>query len=750
MIRFLCVAFAIPLLALTVTGQGWTDDQLVEKVSGFQDEAILKRLAQTGRLLQQQQAALPAMLARIHGDHREYLIKIERLIGELTDDRYLVRESAERTLIEVGGRAQSVLKQHAEKFSVLEESVRCKRILQKIQANGTTQEENNIKLLLGILLATSYIDGGEQMQRALRSALGHTDLLVVDAALRSLGAQGRDDDADPVAQLLSYKNGACRPSALAALARMPSAKALTLCEQLIDNKSLSRSELCMLQRVLRQRSDGQALLLSLSKSDDPVVAAGAKLILPDTAGEGARVTLLLSDRSTLDGKMLALGGDATRISSDIAGLPKPEIPFAICNTLNFTEHVLQPIKKTRLFLRQGSLINCDLTSIDSQNIRLSSETFGELSLARSEIQGAATDPTIDRLIGASADHDRVRLKSNELLDGNILSVNEGAIEIAINGGNTRMVPKAEIAGFMLQRPRPQENDPTSYARIDLSNGDRIIGFIVGSTKSHLAISAPCIGATVVPITAVTRLELGVGGGAQWGFTLICDYSDNRIIEVDDQGKVTLQLDDIFGAWDAECLDNGNLLITEFAVSRVREIDRKGKDVWVFEDLKSPYDADRLPNGNTLIADTFGNRVIEVSPDQQIVWKYDQGIRPFDCDRLTNGNTLICDVIKDRVIEVSPKGEIVWEVKNMNNVHDADRLPNGNTLITLRSKGSVLEVDRAGTAVWHLDNLKQPSDADRLPNGNTIVAENDGVREFDRHNNVVWQKPMTWAVEVNRY
>jgi len=87
---------------------------------------------------------------------------------------------------------------------------------------------------------------------------------------------------------------------------------------------------------------------------------------------------------------------------------------------------------------------------------------------------------------------------------------------------------------------------------------------------------------------------------------------------------------------------------------------------------------------------------------------------------------------------------------MNNVHDADRLPNGNTLITLRSKGQVIEVDREGKVVWELNGLMSPSDADRLPNGNTLVAENNAVREFDRHGNVVWKKEMTWAVEANRY
>ena len=306
------------------------------------------------------------------------------------------------------------------------------------------------------------------------------------------------------------------------------------------------------------------------------------------------------------------------------------------------------------------------------------------------------------------------------------------------------------SGLMTERPTSTEPDSTIYSRIDLSNGDRVIGFIAGSNASHLLLTAPILGTTAVSIDQVLRVEIGVGGGALWGWTLIADYSDNKIVEVDDQGNIEREIEDVFGAWDAEYLETGNLLITEFSVSRVQEIDRDGETVWVYEDLKNPYDADRLPNGNTLIADTFGSRVVEVTPDNKVAWVYDKEIRPFDCDRLFNGNTLIADVLKDRVIEVSPDGEIVWEVKGMSNVHDADRLPNGNTLITLRSKCSVIEVDRDGQVVWELDNLSSPSDADRLPNGHTLVAENTQAREFDRHGNVVWRREMTWAVEVNRY
>ena len=149
-----------------------------------------------------------------------------------------------------------------------------------------------------------------------------------------------------------------------------------------------------------------------------------------------------------------------------------------------------------------------------------------------------------------------------------------------------------------------------------------------------------------------------------GLTWIADYSDNRVIAVDADGKVVEHYDEVYGAWDVEPIGDDRLLVTEFAVSRVREIDRKTKKtVWEFENLKNPYDADRLPNGNTLIADTFGSRVLEIDRDGKIVWSFAKDIRPFDADRLANGNTLIADVLKDRVIEVNAAGEIVWRSRD---------------------------------------------------------------------------------------
>jgi hypothetical protein len=739
------------LLATSALAQDWTDDRLVEAAKGFQTDTLVSRLDQVGKLLVDRRDMFSALVARIHGDHREYLLKVDLLLDELANARWQVREDAERTLIEIGGRARSLIEQRKEKYDVLEQHIRCARILDALNAKGTEQEDRELRLMRGLVATTLYLDPEPRLLRALRSALGHTDASIVEGAIRSLGKLGGDDEADAVKQMVLWKGGAHRLTSVAALGRMQGGKALAACRELIAGNTLTHTEVVAMIRALHGRTDDGAkqLVAELEKSPDAVIAACAHLqVAPSTTQVKAKFTL--PDRSQVDGGFGGFEGESTFVHGGFEGLPITELAFGDCDTIDFPDHKVDANPGVRVFLNQGSLVAGEVVAIDPETLRLRSALFGELVLPRKDIQGIALDPSLDRMVGASTDYDRVRLRSGEFLDGMIVSSIKDNLHIKLKDATERDVAVPTIAGILFMRPRTQEQDTTTYTRLDLTTGERLIGFVAASSGQELGIHVPLVGSAKVPLTSVTHAELGVGGGAMWGFTLIADYSDNRVVEVDDQGREVFVLDEVFGAWDAECLDNGNLLITEFSVSRVQEVDRKGHQIWVFEDLKNPYDADRLPNGNTLIADTFGSRVIEVNHEGKIVWSYDKDIRPFDCDRLANGNTLIANVLKDEVIEVSPEGEIVWRVGNLPNVHDADRLPNGNTLVTLRNKGVVQELDREGKVVWELQGLSSPSDADRLPNGHTLVAENTRVREFDRRGNEVWRKEMTWAVEVNRY
>ncbi len=244
-----------------------------------------------------------------------------------------------------------------------------------------------------------------------------------------------------------------------------------------------------------------------------------------------------------------------------------------------------------------------------------------------------------------------------------------------------------------------------------------------------------------------------------GTTLICDNTNQRVIEVDEDGTILWSWEsDGVHPVDAERLSGGVTMIVEVDYSsypyygRVIEVDPDGGIIWELGGLNLPYDAERLDNGNTLIACQHGNRVIEVEPDHDVVWEVSNNLKntartwlsyPIDVERLDNGNTLITDMYNDRVIEVEPDFDVVWETpwSGWLTLQDAKRLDNGNTLICSSSPGwnKVLEVDSSYNIVWEYFTY-YPTDAHRLPNGNTLIAGGYGnyVKEVDPDKNVVWE------------
>ncbi|MEZ5966691.1 MAG: hypothetical protein R3F56_22830 [Planctomycetota bacterium] len=732
----------------------WSVETLEAKTQKFLSESWRTRLEQVAELIATKQA-LTSVQQAVHGDYREYLVKVRTLLHGLTNERWLERERAERTLIEVGGRARDLLRERAQVAETLEERDRVQRVLDQIEQRGTEEDDRRVKLLRGFVLTSLYMPTTDSLRKALVSALGHTDGSIIDHALRALGRHASEAEVPPLVRQVEAEGNPHRSAALAALARCGRQAAQAALTKLIDEGKLGRVEMLEVLRIVRGQEGSADIVARLAAAKDPLISTAAGLQLPAAqGGPTCEATLNDNEHTLLQSGFGGLIGDAVTLLDPVDGMSVFEAPFGVVAQVQFAP--LAKPASARIFLNQGSLVTGTVTSIDADTVQVDNEILGHMSLPRAQVQGILFAPELDRLIGGSVETDRIRTADKALRDATVQSLTAQGLVVLGEDQKPETLPVASVAGILFRRPTTSAVDTTLYSRLSLRTGDRVLGHIVGATASHLAFVLPLPGvatpavATVVPVAQLTALEFLVGGGASWGYTIIADYSDNKIVEVDEKGREVFVLNDVFGAWDVECLDNGNLLVTEFSVSRVQEVTRAGKVVWSFEDLKNPYDADRLPNGNTLIADTFGGRVIEVDKGGKVVWSFANDIRPFDCDRLANGNTLIADVLHERVIEVTRDGQIAWELRNMKLVHDADRLPNGNTLITLREAKKVIEVDRDGQVVFELKNLSHPSDADRLPNGNTLVAENGMVREFDRAGNEVWRKEMTWAVEANRY
>ena len=754
-------ALTAALAALTLLSpdvgaqQEWSLETLRERRAGFQDEEILPRLQQVAALVRSVGDARSAITAGIQGDHREYRLKIERFLDQLADDRWLARESAERTLVEIGARAVGQIEARAKEGRTLEERVRAARVLDAIALRGTDDERREVRLLRGLVATAAYLEPDARLRQALLSALGHADPQVVEGAILALARNGTAEDVPTLVGLLEG-SPIQRLAVVGALADLRAPEALEALAGLLGEPGrLRSSEAAAALRSIWQRADAQSALAGLAQHEDRVIAGLAAL--PGTPApstrEGPATRVVLSDGSEIDARVTGGSANTLHLTESIDGLPVLELRIADCEALVFPGHapVAEP-GRVRLFLTQGSLLTGTLAGIDGDGVEIDTATFGRVRVPRTSVQGLALDPSLDRLVGATSATDRLRLRDSSLLDVTILGAADGELSYRQSeDAAPETMPLDRVAGVLFARPRlASTGDDETYARVETVRGERLLAHIGRLRGADVALAIPDIGAAILPLADVTRIEFGVGGGALWGFTLVADYSENRIVELDDQGREVFALEDVYGAWDAECLDNGNLLVTEFALNRVVEVTRSGEVVWSFEQLRNPYDADRLPNGNTLIADTFGERVIEVDPAGNIVWSM-TGVKPYDADRLPNGNTLIADgSLAERIIEVDRDGNVVWEVNEIPCPFDADRLPNGNTLIAQRDLHRVREIDPAGNVVFELTDLESPSDADRLPNGNTIVAEEGGVREFDRRGVLVFELPLPWAVEVNRY
>jgi outer membrane protein assembly factor BamB len=176
-----------------------------------------------------------------------------------------------------------------------------------------------------------------------------------------------------------------------------------------------------------------------------------------------------------------------------------------------------------------------------------------------------------------------------------------------------------------------------------------------------------------------------------GNTMIAETGNKRIVEVDRDGKVVVEVplkvdrpDTHHDTRLARKLENGNYLVCHENDGTVREYDKAGKVVWSYTlDLggrearpgheghgNAVYGALRLPDGHTLIAGGNNNRVLEVDKDGKVVWKIDHdelpGVKLFwvtSLNVLPGGNVVIGNTHagKDnpQLIEVTRDKKVVW-------------------------------------------------------------------------------------------
>ena len=242
--------------------------------------------------------------------------------------------------------------------------------------------------------------------------------------------------------------------------------------------------------------------------------------------------------------------------------------------------------------------------------------------------------------------------------------------------------------------------------------------------------------------------------------LIADQFNNRVIEVDADGKIIwhfglgpadFSAKSIIGCNDAQRVGSLTLMAGTGTPGgqpeapdctnpngcpddRVILVDHGGRIVWQYghfrvagsgpDQLNTPVQNTWLPNGHVLITDQANERIIEVNLFKQVVWQYgmngvsgngpDQLNNPNCAELLENGHILICDENNNQALEVThtmPSTIVntytVAGGQLFMGVAFASRLPNGHTLITDSGNNRIVETDEAGNVYFQYFTNNDP-------------------------------------------
>lgn len=378
-----------------------------------------------------------------------------------------------------------------------------------------------------------------------------------------------------------------------------------------------------------------------------------------------------------------------------------------------------------------------------------------ISAATYAIDAAAAKDDAAALIGAlEGQDDRAKLLSvraaarvapadakaslRKLIGGGGDRVRLAAVRALANLGERENVLETLAALLESEHPRVRAK---SYQSLRALTG-QTIAFSPEGKAEERAKSVTAWKQWIATSSSTARLALPLTEqNVPLGRTLFVSQGQALMVELDSDHKKRWEVKLPGPAWGCQGLPNGHRLVAVYSNNLVLEYDDEGKEIWRKDGLPGPpYSVQRLENGNTLVACADAQQLVEIAPDGSQTATTVQG-RPMSAQRLENGNTLVTLQQQQRVVEIDRAGKIVWEARTNNPPGHAVRLESGNTLVSMTYTRQVVEYDAAGkTIVWRSQTpLTNPYCAERLANGNTLVADHQGLHELDAEGKkVVWQ------------
>jgi hypothetical protein len=234
-----------------------------------------------------------------------------------------------------------------------------------------------------------------------------------------------------------------------------------------------------------------------------------------------------------------------------------------------------------------------------------------------------------------------------------------------------------------------------------------------------------------------------------GYTLVVQANfkakNHRVIEVDREGKIRWQIDNLQFPTDARVLPGNRVIITEYDGNRVAMFNFSGKVLWETK-IKQPTNVELLPDGNLLIGILNGALVLDRQGrkvrDITLPYKEITDRPSIAVTRLPNGEMVM--LTPWTWVRFDDKGQEKGRFQtnggiNFGSLGGLEPTPDNHVIIPFIEPGKFVEYDLNGTAVRE---QKAPAiaTATRLPNGNTLVPTlgSGKIVEVDRKGKVVWE------------
>lgn len=239
---------------------------------------------------------------------------------------------------------------------------------------------------------------------------------------------------------------------------------------------------------------------------------------------------------------------------------------------------------------------------------------------------------------------------------------------------------------------------------------------------------------------LTKLDLTVE--REMGFLLVTESYNpqngrGRVLEMDGNGKIRWQMDNLSAPYDAHLCRNGNVLVVE-NWNRVTERDRSGKIVGLDKYFNSVFYTERLRDGSTFVACRNQIQIVDGKGNVKFTHSYNQN--SILAARTFRDGSMAYVSYSGHYVKLDKNGK---EIKSYNlalfnfSMNGGQILPNDRVIMCF-SNNMVREYNADGKMVWEATGITYPMIPYRLSNGNTLVTANSyqQIVEIDSRGKVI--------------